>query len=271
MENLVILITGASSGIGKDAARRLLKEGHTVYAAARRVERMEDIRTEGAHIIKMDVCDDASMIEGVNTIISEQGRIDILINNAGYGSFGTLENVDLSEARRQFDVNVFGLARLCQLVIPHMRERHSGRIINVASMAGHFGEPRGDWYHSTKYAVVGLSECLRMELKEFGIKVILIEPGAIRSDWSNIAMDHLEESSKGTVYEKGAMKQSRIFRWAFDHFSSDPKVVTRGIYRACTSRCPRIRYRMGFGSGVLSLSEVLVPQRLFDYFATKIF
>lgn len=153
----VILITGASAGIGKETAKLLAKEGHIVYGAARRVDKMQELVQYGVRLLAMDVTDDASMIKGVNEIIATEKRIDVLVNNAGYGSYGAVEDVPLDEARYQFEVNVFGLARLIQLVLPHMRSQKSGRIINVSSMGGKFGEPHGAWYHATKFAVKALA------------------------------------------------------------------------------------------------------------------
>ena len=158
-----VLITGASSGIGEETVKALLAVGHTVYAGARRVERMKGLAEAGAHLLSLDVTDDTSMTAAVQTVLREAGRIDVLINNAGYGSYGALEDVPPEEARRQFDVNLFGLARLTQLVLPAMRAQHSGRIVNVSSIAGKFGEAFGGWYHATKFAVEGLSDSLRME------------------------------------------------------------------------------------------------------------
>ena len=270
-DSKVILITGASSGIGMSAAFRLLAAGHKVYAAARRVERMSALQDVGAILLSMDVTDEASLEAGVNRILEEQGRIDVLVNNAGYGSFGPLETVPAEEARRQFDVNVFGLAKLTQLVLPSMREHGEGRIINVASMAGHFCEPRGDWYHATKYAVVSLSECLRMEVRDFGIKVVLIEPGAIRSEWSGIAMDHLEEVTAGTIYEEGARRQSKLFRYAYSHFASSPEKVSKAIFKAATVARPRLSYRMGMGSKATRALKAVLPARAFDSMMIKVF
>src|SRR5215207_11623280 len=179
----VALITGASSGIGEATAVELLRRGFTVYGAARRVDRMAALADRGVHVIEMDVTDDASMTSGVERVIREQGRIDVLVNNAGYGSYGALEDVPLDEARRQFEVNVFGLARLTQLVLPHMRAQRDGYIVNISSMGGKIWEPLGSWYHASKFAVEGLSDSLRVEVAEFGIKVVIIEPGTIRSEW----------------------------------------------------------------------------------------
>jgi len=267
----VVLITGASSGIGMSAAERLLKKGCIVYAAARRVERMVSLEEKGAHLLKLDVTDEASISAGIAKIIAEQGRIDVLVNNAGYGYFGPLEQVPLDEARRQFDVNVFGLASLCQKVLPYMRERRKGRIVNVASMAGHFCEPRGGWYHATKYSVVALSECLRMEVAPFRIKVSLIEPGAIRSEWSDIAMKHMEECCAGTPYEKSAANQARLFRWAYEKFASSPEIIAKAIVRASTSICPRLHYRKGFGSKSFIFFKTVLPERWFEAILGKLF
>ena len=267
----VILITGASSGIGRSAAMELLSKGHRVYAAARRVERMQDLVDAGAVALRLDVTSEKDCREAVEAVLNAEGRIDVLVNNAGYGYFGALETVNMEEARRQFDVNVFGLARLCQLVLPSMREHGDGRIINVASMAGHFCEPRGEWYHATKYAVVALSECMRPELRPFGVKVILIEPGAIRSSWCDIAMDNMEQCSRGTVYEAGAASHSRMFRWAYSHFSSDPSVIGRAICRAALSRRPRVRYRRGFGSKLFPFFSRILPSRAFDALLVRLF
>ena len=267
----VILITGASSGIGMSAAFRLLAAGHTVYAAARRVERMTALKDAGAILLPLDVTDEAALEEAVARILDEQGHIDVLVNNAGYGSFGPLETVPCEEARRQFDVNVFGLASLCQLVLPAMRRQGEGRIINVASMAGHFCEPRGDWYHATKYAVVGLSGCLRMEVRDFGVKVVLIEPGAIRSEWSTIAMNNMEAVTEGTAYEAGARRQAKLFRWAYSHFASSPEKVSKAIFKAATAARPRLSYRTGLGSHATRALKALLPARAFDSLMIKVF
>lgn len=267
----VVLITGASSGIGLRAAEKLLEKGCIVYAAARREERMLPLKEKGAHILKMDVTDEASISVGLAKIISEQGRIDVLVNNAGYGYFGPLEMVPLEEARRQFEVNVFGLASLCQKVLPLMRERRKGRIVNVASMAGRFCEPRGDWYHATKYAVVALSECLRMEVAPFNIKVSIVEPGAVKSEWTDIAMKHMEDCCAGTPYEQSARNHSRLFRWGYEKLASNADGVAKAIVRASTSLCPRLVYRKGYGSTMIIVIKALLPERLFEGFMKKMF
>ena len=183
----VVLITGASSGIGHATALALAARGWIVYGAARRVDRMQELEAAGCQVIAMDVTDDASLRAGVDRIIREQRRLDVLVNNAGYGSYGALEDVPIDEARRQFEVNVFGLARLSQLVIPTMRALGRGRIINVSSIGGRIYEPIGSWYHATKFAVEGLSDSLRIELAPHGIDVVIIQPGPIRTEWNSIS------------------------------------------------------------------------------------
>ena len=261
----VILVTGASSGIGFDAAEAFARQGHRVYAAARRVERMEPLMALGVVPLRMHVTDEASLEAGVRTVLEAEGRIDALVNNAGYGYFGAIENVPLEEARRQLEVNVFGLARLCQLVIPSMREQGSGRIVNISSVAGKTVLYFGGWYHVSKFSVEALSDALRMELKPFGIDVSMIEPGGIKTNWGIIAADHLAESSKGTPYEAEGLRESETMRKAYSmRLLSNPSVVTRAISKAVNSRRPRARYRVGFGAGTLVFLHAILPTRWWD-------
>lgn len=201
----VAIVTGASSGIGAATVRKLASLGLVVYAVARRVDRMKDLEADGngsVVTVPVDLTDDASMVALVDRVMAECGRIDVLVNNAGYGSFGAIEEVPLEEARRQFEVNLFGLSRMIQLVLPHMRAAHRGYIVNVSSMGGVIWEPLGGWYHATKFAVEGLSNSLRAEVAEFGIQVVVIQPGAIATEWGAIAADTLEKTSAGSAYEK---------------------------------------------------------------------
>ncbi len=263
----VILLTGASSGIGYDTAVALAQQGHKVYAAARRVDRMEPLRQYGIVPLKMDVTDEASMQEGVKTLLDAEGRIDVLINNAGYGYFGAVENVPMDDARNQLEVNVFGLARLCQLVLPTMRAQHSGRIINTASVAGRSVFYYGGWYHVSKYAVESLSDAMRMELKPFGIDVVIIEPGAIKTNWGIIAADHLIESSKGTAYEQtGTMMANNLRNMYLSNTISDPAVVRKAIVRAVNARRPCTRYRIGRMANAIVFFHWLLPTRWWDAF-----
>lgn len=261
----VILITGGSSGIGYVSSLRLAQQGYIVYAAARRVEAMAPLKDAGVHVLAIDVTDEASMQAGVDTIMHEQGRIDVLINNAGYGYFGAIENVTMVEARRQLEVNVFGLARLTQLVLPIMREQHSGRIINTSSIAGKLCLAYGGWYHVSKYAVEAFSDALRIEVKPFGIDVVLIEPGAIRTNWGIIAADHLSSSSRGTVYEPSAEREATLTRRMYtSSMLSGPEVVMRAICRAVNARRPCLRYNPGRGASMLLFFHAILPARWWD-------
>lgn len=246
MKAKVILITGASSGIGFDAARELAVQGHKVYAAARRLDLMEPLRSYGVVSLQLDVTVDESMQRCVQSVLEAEGAIDVLVNNAGYGFFGAVENVPMDEARRQLEVNVFGLARMCQLVLPSMRQRHCGRIINTSSIAGKLVLLYGGWYHVSKFSVEALSDAMRMELRPFGIHVSMIEPGGIKTDWGIIAARHLRESSKNTPYESSACAESELLHNAYSgSWLSSPHVITKAIVRAVNSRRPRARYRTG--------------------------
>ncbi len=261
----VILITGASSGIGFDTALTLAQQGHKVYAAARRVELMEPLKAYGVQVLRMDVTDEVSMQQGVETVIQTEGRLDVLVNNAGYGFFGAIETVPLTEARKQLDVNVFGLARLTQLVLPQMRKQESGRIINISSIAGKMVFYMGAWYNVTKYSVEALSDALRMEMKPFGIDVVLIEPGAIKTDWGVIAARHMKESSAGTAYEESGTQWASNMDWFYStNMLSKPSVVTKAINRAVNSRHPRARYCKGRFSLTGRIANALMPTRWWD-------
>ena len=264
-EKKVILITGASSGIGFDAAQTLAQQGHKVYAAARRVELMEPLKAYGVQVLKMDVTDEESMIQGVEAIIQAEGRIDVLVNNAGYGYFGTIETVPLEDARRQVEVNVFGLARLTQLVLPYMRKQGSGRIVNTSSIAGKMVIYMGGWYNVTKYSVEAFSDALRMEMKPYGIDVVMIEPGAIKTDWGPIAARHLKESSAGTTYEESGTQWANNIDWFYKtNMLSKPLVVAKAISRAVNSRHLRARYCIGRFSNVGRIAHALLPARWWD-------
>ena len=204
----VVIITGASSGIGYESARMLALQGHKVYAGARRVEKMEPLKQAGVVPMALDVTDEDSVRRFVDTVLERERRIDVLVNNAGYGYFGAIENVSLEEARRQLDVNVFGLAALTRAVIPTMRRQGSGRIINTSSVAGRMTLLYGGWYHVSKYSVEAFSDCLRAELQPFGIDVVKIQPGAIGTEWGIIAARHLAESSQGTAVIRGPVMPS---------------------------------------------------------------
>jgi NAD(P)-dependent dehydrogenase (short-subunit alcohol dehydrogenase family) len=262
----VALVTGASSGIGEATAQRLAQRGYTTYVVARRISRMNSPRDQGIHTVPVDITDDASLIALVEQVIAESGRIDVLVNNAGYGSYGALEDVSIAEARRQFDVNIFAMGRLIQLVLPHMRAQHDGYIVNVSSVGGKMRESMGSWYHATKFAVEGLSDSLRAEVAAFGIKVVVIEPGAIRTEWSAIAADHLDAISASTAYRRQAALVGAMLRAGYSRTASDPSVVANAIARAVQRSRPRTRYAVGGWARSLLLVNRLLTDRAFDRF-----
>ena len=261
----VVLITGASSGIGKETAKTLIQAGYTVYTVARRVERMKDLEKIGAHPVKMDVTDEDSMTAGVQFILDKEGSIDILVNNAGYGSYGAVEDVPIDEARRQFEVNIFGLARLTQLVLPGMRKNRYGKVVNISSMGGKIYTPFGAWYHATKHALEGFSDCLRWETAPFGIDVIIIEPGGIATPWGQIAADNLKKTSGKGAYAAAANKAAD---GTAEMYSSDrlspPSLIAETILKAVTARRPRTRYAIGYmARPTISMLRIL-SDRMFD-------
>ncbi len=243
----VAVITGASSGMGKSTANILHSQGYTVYGAARRTGEMDDLKAKGMGVVSLDLTNDASIVEAVNTILSKEGRIDILVNNAGYGSYGAVEDVPLDEARRQFEVNLFGMARLTQLILPTMRKQHAGRIVNISSMGGKIYTPLGAWYHATKHAVEGWSDSLRLELKQFGIEVVIVEPGGIKTPWGQIAMDNLRKTSGTGAYATFANKMATSFeKMNAGNQLTDVDVLGKTIAQASTDKKPKTRYVKGY-------------------------
>ncbi|MEV7010630.1 oxidoreductase [Streptosporangium sp. NPDC051022] len=270
----VALVTGASSGIGAAAARRLKDAGFVVYAAARRVDRMSSLKETGIEVLSLDVTDEASVSAAVKTIAERSGRLDVLVNNAGYGSYGAIECTPLDEARNQFEVNLFGLARLTQLLLPLMREQGGGTIINVSSMGGKLVSPLGGWYHASKYAVEALSDALRMETAPFGIRVVIVEPGSIRTQWGTIAADHVRSSARSTPYEGMADQVAMNLAASSEptaRTASDPDVVGLAIARIAQTRRPRTRYRVGLGATPMVFLRWLLPDRAFDSLVRRAF
>ncbi len=256
-----ILVTGASSGIGYSVAEALARMGHTVFAGARRVSLMEPLKAFGVTPLALDVTDEAS----VDACLAATGPVDVLVNNAGFGYFGAIENVPMEEARRQMEVNLFGLALLCRKVLPAMREQGFGRIVNISSVAGKACMYFGGWYNVSKYAVEAFSDALRMEVKPFGVDVVLIEPGGIRTDWGLIAARHLAESSEGTAYAGDGLTMAGIMHKGYSiDFLAPPTAVTRAIVRAIGARRPRVRYRPGTGARAIVFFHTVLPARWWD-------
>ncbi len=259
------IVTGASAGIGEAAAVELARKGFRVYAVARRAEKMAHLADQGIVPVSADVTDDPSMVALVDQVMTETGRVDVLVNNAGYGSYGALEEVPMEEARRQFDVNVFGLARLTQLVLPHMRAQGSGRIINVSSVGGRIWEPLGAWYHATKFAVEGLSDSLRAELRPHGIDVVVIQPGAIKTEWAAISADNLREASSEPAYAEQVRIGAAVLAKADTvRGASPPSTVAKTIAKAATARRPKTRYATGGGARSVLFMKSLTTDRGWD-------
>lgn len=258
----VALITGASSGIGKDAALRLLSLGYVVYAGARRVDRMQDVQGAGGITLSLDMTDDASMVSAVERIQRDQGRIDVLINNAGYGQMGALEDVPVTEGRRQMEVNLVGVARLTQLCLPHMRERKVGRIVNISSIGGKCAFPLGGWYHASKFALEGYSDSLRMEVRPFGIDVVVIEPGGTESEWATVAAAEAERYSGRGAYRKLVEAHRNSAGWK--RKMPPASVISDLIVKAIRSKKPKPRYHGAMGAGPILFLRWLLPDRTFD-------
>ncbi|MEJ4112984.1 oxidoreductase [Corynebacterium kroppenstedtii] len=266
----VALVTGATSGIGESAARMLLKKGFVVYGAARREDRLRELEQCGVRTLRMDVTDEESMRVGIDTIIRDENHIDVLVNCAGYGVVGAIEDIDLEDARRQFEVNVIGPMALVRLIAPYMRERGDGRIVNVSSIAGKVPAPLGGWYHGSKFALEGLSDCLRLELAPWGIDVSVVEPAPVTTEWAPIAHKALEKTSKGGAYESMAHKVADSFE--FNHrpgLASRPASVARAIVKAATAKRPRTRYAVGPVAKSTMVSRKILPDRAMDWVIRK--
>jgi len=259
-----VLVTGASSGMGKDYALRLLKEGMTVYAAARSVDKMADLAEAGAIVLAMDISKDADIVAAVERIKTERGGLDVLINNAGFGKYGPVEETPIDAARYQFEVNVFGLARLTQLVLPLMRDQGRGLIINVSSMGGQIYTPLGAWYHATKHAVEAWSDCLRMEVRPFGIDVVILQPGIIKTGF----VDGLEQNFDGDIsgpYGPMIENSNAATRKADERGTGSPvKVVTDTLLRIIRADKPKTRYAVGATARPLMFLHRYLPTRWYD-------
>lgn len=243
----VVLVTGASSGMGKSVANILHRQGYKVYGAARRIAEMDDLKNQGISIVPLDLTKEQSIVDCVNTILTKESKIDILINNAGYGSYGAVEDVPIEEAKKQFEVNMFGLARITQLVLPSMRKHKYGRIINISSMGGKIYTPLGAWYHATKHALEGWSDCLRIEVKEFGIDVVVIEPGGIKTPWGTIAAENLKKTSGQGAYANFANKVAAGMTKTYTSNSlTHVDVLGKIIAKAATDKKPKTRYVKGY-------------------------
>ncbi len=265
MKEKVVLITGASSGMGKETAKKLIREGMVVYAAARRVEKMKELEEMGGTAIKMDITDEEDVRRAVAAIRENHGGVDVLINNAGFGMYGAVEDTDINDARYQFEVNLFGLAHLTQLVLPYMREQKSGKIINISSMGGKIYTLLGAWYHATKHALEGWSDALRLELKPFNIDVVIIEPGIIETEFGDVMSGPMLERSGNSAYQELAQAVAKASEKSYRPGNGSPaSVVSQAIVKAIRSDRPKTRYVVGKLARPLLFMRKWLSDRMFD-------
>jgi NAD(P)-dependent dehydrogenase (short-subunit alcohol dehydrogenase family) len=263
-----VLITGCSSGIGHATAARLAEHGWNVYATARRPETLSELGQLGCKTLALDVSDEASMRQAVDTIAEAEGAVGVLINNAGYSQSGAVETVPIEQARKQFETNVFGLLRLTQLVLPGMRAQRWGKVVNISSMGGRLTFPGGGLYHATKYSVEALSDALRFELRGFGVDVIVIEPGLIITNFGEVASASVEGAGDGGAYDDFNRKVAELTEGAYKgpmaKLGAGPEAVAKTIERAISAGRPRARYRVTASAKLMIGQRRLMPDRLWD-------
>ena len=265
-----VLITGCSTGIGRATAERLASRGWNVYATARKVESIADLASRGCKTLALDVCEEASMRAAVATVERAEGAVGVLINNAGYGLEGAFEEVPMTDIRRQFETNVFGLIAMTKLVLPAMRRQRWGRIVNLSSMGGKLTFPGGAYYHATKHAVEALSDALRFEVKGFGIDVIVIEPGPIKTRFGDTAAGGIA-APKDSPYAAFNVVLQKQIREAYEggpmaRFAAPPEAVAETIEKAISAAGPRTRYKVTLAARVLMGLRRILPDRAFDAF-----
>lgn len=266
-----VLITGCSSGIGEATALRLARSGWPVYATARRPEPLEPLREAGCRTLALDVTDEASMRAAVGTVEREHGAVGVLVNNAGYSQSGALETLEMEQVRRQFETNVFGLLRLTQMVLPGMRRQGWGKVVNLGSMGGRLTFPGGGVYHATKHALEALSDALRFEVRGFGVDVVLVQPGLIRTGFSQAAVGSMEGLGEDGPYGElnRAVRSATVesyHRGPLARLAGGPDDVARVIERALQARNPRARYTVTPSARVLLAQRALSPDRVWDAF-----
>ncbi len=265
-----VLITGCSTGIGRATAERLASRGWNVYATARNAESIADLASRGCKTLALDVCDEASMRAAVLAVQLAEGAVGVLINNAGYGLEGAFEEVPMTDIRRQFETNVFGLIAMTKLVLPGMRRQRWGRIVNLSSMGGKLTFPGGSYYHATKHAVEALSDALRFEVKGFGIDVIVIEPGPIKTRFGDTAVGSIAAPKDSPYAAFNAVLEKQI-REAYEggpmaRFAAPPEAVAEVIEKAITAASPKTRYKVTLAARVLMGLRRVLPDRAFDAF-----
>ena len=265
-DNSPVLITGCSTGIGRATAERLAGGGLTVYATARKLEAIEDLKAAGCRTLALDVTDEESMRAGVAAIEEAEGSVGALVNNAGYSQSGAVETIPMDELRRQFETNVFGLVRMCQLVLPGMRKAGRGRIVNVSSMGGKLVFPGGGAYHGTKFAVEAISDAMRFEVRGFGVHVSIIEPGLIRTSFGETAVGSVphQDGPYAKFNTAVAANTARVYEGPLAKLGAGPDAVAKAIEKAVTSRRPRTRYPVTASARFFMAQHALLPDRGWD-------
>jgi NAD(P)-dependent dehydrogenase (short-subunit alcohol dehydrogenase family) len=262
------LITGCSSGIGQATAERLLSDGWNVYATARRPETLTDLEAKGAKTLALDVTDEASMQAAVDAVTEAEGAVGVLVNNAGYSQSGAVESVPMDQVRRQFETNVFGLIRMCQLVLPGMRQQRWGKIVNLSSMGGRLVFPGGGLYHATKYAVEAISDALRFEVRGFGVDVVLIEPGLIVTAFGDTAMASVGTSGDGGPYaefnRKVASLTQNAYKGPMSKLGAGPDAVAKTIAKAISVGKPKARYPVTPSAHLMINQRRFTPDKVWD-------
>lgn len=261
-----VLVTGCSSGIGRATAERLARNGHTVYASARSLESIEDLAAAGCRTLALDVTSEESMSAAVAAVEQAEGAVGALVNNAGYSQSGAVETISMDSVRTQFETNVFGLMRMCQLVLPGMRRRGSGRIVNLSSMGGKLTFPGGGVYHATKYAVEALSDALRFEVSGFGVHVSVIEPGLIRTRFAETAVGSVshEDGPYAEFNTAVSAATAGAYEGPLGRLGGGPEAVAKAVERAITSARPRARYPVTASARILMAQRALLPDRAWD-------
>ena len=276
-EQKVILITGTASGIGKATAEYLIQKGHIVYGGDIQFIKNKYLDEIGGHAIDMDVTDTAMVNAGVRRIIKEQGRIDVLYNNAGWGLYAPVEEADEEDFRYQMEVNLFGVNNVTRAVIPYMRKQMSGRILVTSSMGGKIYMPLGAWYHASKHAIEGYFDCLRLELKHFNIDVVIIEPGAINTNFGNVTSSYLEKYMDNTAYGhmlnpyQEMMKRITEDPEAIEKMSSEPLVIAEIVEKAITKKKPKTRYVKGNMAKFMIFYRNFFGDKAFDRLMLRMF
>ena len=265
-EQKVVLITGTAYGIGKSTAELLIDKGHIVYGGDILVEENLYLNDIGGTALEMDVTNQEHIDKAINQIISEQGRVDVLVNNAGLGVYGAIEDVSMEDIYYQYDVNLFGLARVTKAVLPHMREKESGLIINISSVLGETYGPLAGWYLSTKHALEGWSDALRVELKEFDIDVVVVQPGAINTNFSNVTKTYIDKYRENSAYQH--LYGEPITDTGNEVLSnqSEPIVIAKVINKAMNARNPKTRYAAGAYSKIGIFLRKIMTDKMFDRF-----